>query len=241
MKREQVIEVFDKHCTLVNTNYIEYIILSKSKFIDAILKLFEQEDYIPVMNRPDWDKPLFEQKESKTAITVLRDKFIEKHIINEYTDDSWMHYDDIQAALEAMEEYRQQPQKEQEDTYANGYVFCGKCGYKLGKDNPDEEDVEQDNGWQKDELGWHIPTARELNKLESGLGQQEIIKALSGEEIEDVKTVTSTDYPVEEEKPTDEEIESEASERYIYETTDIDDGYRAFVEGAKWMKDKIKQ
>ena len=53
MKREQVIEVFDKHCTLVNTNYIEYIILSKSKFIDAILKLFEQEDYIPVMNRPE--------------------------------------------------------------------------------------------------------------------------------------------------------------------------------------------
>ena len=119
MKREQVIEVFDKHCTLVNTNYIEYIILSKSKFIDAILKLFEQEDYIPVMNRPDWDKPLFEQKESKTAITVLRDKFIEKHIINEYTDDSWMHYDDMQAALEAMEEYRQQPQKEQEEESMN--------------------------------------------------------------------------------------------------------------------------
>jgi hypothetical protein len=201
-----------------------------------------------------------EQSESKTAITVLRDKYIEKHIINEYTDDSWMHYDDIQAALEAMEEYRQQPQKEQEDTYANGYVFCGKCGYKLGKDNPDEEDVEQDNGWQKDELGWHIPTARELNKIESGLGQHEIIKALSGEEIEDVKTITSTEYvkesyiinddgsltpEQEEEKPTDEDVMIYFA-KHCKNTKDMKANYQVFTRGmvlelVKWLRDNPQQ
>ena len=137
----------------------------------------------------DWYLQPIEQSESKTVKDILAeiDKNIERPMVTAQFGDMWRahaidHYDFTDVLTIAWKQGRrailleralrellaQQPQKEQEDTYANGYVFCGKCGYKLGKDNPDEEDVEQ-----------------------------EIIKALSGEEIEDVKTVTSTEYPVE--------------------------------------------
>ena len=205
----------------------------------------------------DWYLQPIEQSESKIAKEILRK-------VCKYTDIDTMEFDDditVSEALEAMEKYCQQLQKvEQEDTYANGYVFCGKCGYKLGKDNPDEEDVEQDNGWQKDELGWHIPTAREFNKIESGLRQQEIIKDLTGEKIEDVKTVTSTEYvkesyiinedgsltpEQEEEKPTDEDVMIYFA-KHCKNTKDMKANYQVFTRGmvlelVKWLRDNPQQ
>jgi len=84
-RREQIIEIFDKHCTLVNKDYHEYIILSKSKFIDAILALFEQ-------------------KESKSAEEILQ-----KYIQTEDDEQRPFPYVRPSLALKAMEEYRQQP------------------------------------------------------------------------------------------------------------------------------------
>jgi hypothetical protein len=126
--REKIVETLQKH---IFADGDIWIIYDLKKMYDDLL-------------------PLFEQKESKSASLILG-----KHIIayNDQQKDSSKRINLSVAKSrvfeEAMEEYRQQPQKE-----------------------------------------------------------QEIIKALSGEKIEDVKTVTSTEYPVEqeEEKPTDEEI-----------------------------------
>ena len=77
----------------------------------------ESDSFMNLLSQVNRLKAEIEQPEPVpvSAATVLRNMFIEKHIITEHADDSWMHYDDIQAAIEAMEEYASQFQSKPTD------------------------------------------------------------------------------------------------------------------------------
>ena len=104
----------------------------------------QKKDYIPVMNRPDWDKPLFEQKESKTAMQIIKshlscncnEMYESRGMIN---PDCVLHEYATEIEL-MMEEYRQQPEVTDEEieewihndahwakTFINGAIYGAKA------------------------------------------------------------------------------------------------------------------